>query len=115
MPDAISFFRAFPQTRETLCCEVVAAWLEQRGLRIPYTRTQMLRLWARGVGDGADVAARRLGFVAVEQPRAGDVVLLEQVDGSHILGVCAGPAHVAASGGGVLITTDRPLAAWRRT
>lgn len=114
MPDTIAFFRGYPQTRDTLCCEVVAAWLEERDLSIPYSRAVMLRMWRRGVRVGADAAARRLGFAPVEESRAGDVVLLAQSDGSEILGVCAGPAHVAAGGGAVLITTERPLAAWRR-
>lgn len=115
MADAIAFFRAFPQTRETLCCEVVAAWLEGQGVPIPYSRPVMLRMWRRGVRAGADAAARRLGFELVADASAGDIVLLLQSDGSEILGVCAGAAHVAAAGGAVLITTERPLAVWRRT
>jgi hypothetical protein len=110
----VEFFRSYPQTRETLCAEVVAAWLRSRGVAVPYERGQMLRMWRRGVGAGAAIAARRLGFSRVEEPRSGDVVLLMQADGSEILGACAGDVCVAAGGGAVAITTDAPLAAWRR-
>ena len=113
----VAFVRAFPQTDETLCSEVVAAWLHARGAMERLSRrAQIVTRGRHGTDGGADVFAARIGAREIEPADVaeGDVVLVPCADGNRVLGIHLGGGMTVMAGFGTVhigqFVIDR---AWR--
>lgn len=100
---------------DSLCCETVGLWLEQRGVVQPYSRRRQAALWVRlGAFRAAVAAAERIGLKRIHGgcARTGDVVLFQQAGGITV-GLCFNGLALAAAGGKVVIHKAPFLAAWK--
>ena len=117
MNPVVVFARAFPQTKETLCSEMVAAWLHERQGAPRISRHEQVATKGRhGTDGGADLIAARLGAreIAPADVRDGDVVLVPCAEGNRVLGIHIGEGMTVMAGFGAVhigaFVVDR---AWR--
>ena len=113
---AVVFVRAFPQTKETLCSEVVAAWLQSRGLPRISRCEQIATKGRHGTDGGADLAATRIGAqeIAPGDVQDGDIVLVPCAEGNRVLGIHIGEGMTVMAGfGAVHIGAFVVARAWR--
>lgn len=105
MTPIIAFVRAFPQTRQTLCCEVVAAWLSAHGLMQAIPRRAQIVMQGRlGAERGAQAIAARIGARTIlpSTACAGDIVLVPCVAGNRVLGLHLGEGMSVLAGFGTV-------------
>jgi hypothetical protein len=113
----VAFMRGFPQTRDTLCSEAVAAWLQARGLAPRISRRAQILTKARhGTDGGANLVADQIGAseIAPADVRDGDIVLVPCAAGNRVLGIHIGKGVTVMAGfGSVHIGNFEVNRAWR--
>ena len=114
MRDPLDFVRANVRA-ESLCSDVVAAWISECGVPVGIGRVGQLRAWTQdGVLNGATKAAEQIGLSDIDPKLAqeGDVAVGVLPNGDHALGIMRAGKFLVAASGTVAIHSGEILKAW---